>query len=127
VIIVFYIGNKPEKKYYENISLKNYNEIPNNNWNVKDETLRYLKSDIEGLLEILLKFSKNIFENYSLNISNYPTLPSLSLSIYTSSFYNESNKIKMIKGQVEKDIRKSYFGGNVDVYINELKMHIFMI
>jgi len=28
------------------------------NWNVKDETLRYLKSDIEGLLEILLKFSK---------------------------------------------------------------------
>jgi len=118
---LFYIGNKPEKKYYENISLKNYNEIPNNNWNVKDETLRYLKSDIEGLLEILLKFSKNIFENYSLNISNYPTLPSLSLSIYTSSFYNESNKIKMIKGQVEKDIRKSYFGGNVDVYINEVK------
>jgi len=27
----------------------------------------------------------------------------------------------MIKGQVEKDIRKSYFGGNVDVYINEVK------
>jgi len=32
---LFYIGNKPEKKYYENISLKNYNEIPNNNWMLK--------------------------------------------------------------------------------------------
>ena len=33
---------------------------------------------------------------------SFPPIPSLTLSIYTSSFYNESNKIKMIKGQVEK-------------------------
>ena len=26
----------------------------------------------------------------------------------------------MIKGQVEDDIRMSYFGGNVDVYVNEI-------
>jgi len=32
----------------------------------------------------------------------------------------------MIKGQVEKDIRKSYFGGNVDVYINEVKKCIYL-
>jgi len=70
---------------------------------LKDEHTLF-KSDIEGLLEILLKFIKNIFENYSLNISNYPTLPSLSLSIYTSSFYNESNKIKNDQRTGGKDI-----------------------
>jgi hypothetical protein len=38
-----------------------------------------------------------------------------------SGYYNSnSNSIKMIKGNVEKDIRNSYFGGNVDVFINEI-------
>jgi len=37
---------------------------------LKNETLRYLKSD-RRIIRNILKFSKNIFENYSLNISNY--------------------------------------------------------
>jgi hypothetical protein len=38
-----------------------------------------------------------------------------------SGFYNSNSKsIKMIKGNIEKDIRNSYFGGNVDVFINEI-------
>lgn len=26
----------------------------------------------------------------------------------------------MIKGEIEKEIRTSYFGGNVEVYVNEV-------
>jgi hypothetical protein len=34
-----YIGIKPEYKDYEDISKEDYNNIPINNWNVKDYTL----------------------------------------------------------------------------------------
>ena len=43
------------------------------------------------------------------------------MGIFTSGYYDErQNRIKMIKGQVEDDIRMSYFGGNVDVLVNEI-------
>ena len=65
-----YIGNKPDIKYYKNISNYEYLTIPNNNWNLKAETLNYLKSDITGLLEVITKFGKNIYNKYQLNITN---------------------------------------------------------
>lgn len=47
--------------------------------------------------------------------------PALAMGIFTSGYYDEKqNKIKVIKGAVEDDIRSSYFGGNVDVFANEL-------
>ena len=118
---LFYIGTKPKFDFYENINFKYYNKIPNNNWNLKNETLKYLNSDIKGLLEVLIKFSKNIFNDYSINITSYSTLPSLNLAIFTTKYYNEQeNNICMIKGKIEEDIRTAYFGGNVDVFINEI-------
>ena len=99
-----------------------YNNIPENNWDLKKETLNYLKSDIEGLLEALTKFNFNIFSKYKLNISNFKTLPSLALAAYRSSYspVHLAPKIKMIKGELEREIRSSYFGGNVEVFINEV-------
>jgi len=32
----------------------------------------------------------------------------------------QNSGIKMIKGEIEKEIRTSYFGGNVEVYSNEV-------
>ena len=55
---LYYIGDKPEKNFYTNISDLEYNEIEISNWNLKIETLIYLRSDIEGLLEAILKFNK---------------------------------------------------------------------
>jgi hypothetical protein len=107
---LFYIGNKPEISYFNNIPLDVYNNMPAE-WNIKAETLTYLKSDIQGLLEFITKFSSMTFKEYSLNITKFTTAPSLAMGIFTSGFYNESkNTIKMIKGQVEEYIRMSYFG-----------------
>jgi len=75
------------------------------------------------LLETILKFKENIYNKYNLNVSNYKTLPSLALAAYTS-FYIPSSLVpefKMIKGDLEQEIRSSYFGGNVDVYINKIE------
>jgi len=34
-----YIGKKPSKEHYNNISESDYSNIPNDNWNLKKETL----------------------------------------------------------------------------------------
>jgi len=115
-----YIGDKPAKKYYENISDLEYQNIPKDNWVLKKETLDYLKSDVEGLLEALIKFNNNIYNKYNLNITKFKTLPSLVLAAYRSSYIPSHliKDLKMIKGELESEIRTSYFGGNVDVFIN---------
>ena len=119
---LFYIGDKPAKKYFNNISDQEYLKIPNCNWDLQKETLKYLKSDTEGLLEVVLKFKQNIYNKYQLNITKYKTLPGLALATYTSSYIpkNLIPELKMIKGELEKEIRSSYFGGNVDVFINKI-------
>lgn len=123
---LFYIGNKPEFKYYDNISINDYNNIPDKDWNVKDQCLNYLEKDLKGLLEVLSKFSKAYYDKYSLNITKYKSLPGISLALFTSRFYDEDYKIKMIKGFVEKDIRTAYFGGNVDVFHHKIKKVAYM-
>lgn len=117
---LFYLGNKPELKYYDGIDLNEYNKIPNENWSAKEETLRYLRSDILGLLEVMLKFSKTYYEKYQVNVTKYRTLPALTFAMFTTNFYDEDNNIKMVRGSLEKDIRTSYFGGNVNVFLNEI-------
>jgi hypothetical protein len=68
-------------------------------------------------LEAVNKFSKYYYKSFKINITNYPTLPSLSLAVFGNSFYDEDNKIKMIKGPIGEFIREAYFGGNVDVFV----------
>lgn len=117
---LFYKGPKPNISYYDEIPYDAYEKIPLQ-WDIKAETLNYLDSDIKGLLEFITKFSASTFKNYSLNITKFSTAPALSLGIFTSGYYEEDkNKIKMVKGKVEEDIRQSYFGGNVVVYNNEI-------
>ena len=70
---LFYVGDKPSISFYNNISNKDYDSILDLNWNLEQETLKYLRSDVEGLLEIIIKFSHNIFNKYSLNITKYKT------------------------------------------------------
>ena len=119
---LFYKGNKPNKSLYRDISDSEYLSIPEKNWDLKKETLSYLKSDVEGLLEAVTKFRDNVYNKYQLNITKFKTLPGLVLAVYCSSYVPNSLKpeIKMIKGELEKEIRSSYFGGNVEVYVNEI-------
>ena len=41
-------------------------------------------------------------------------------AVYISNYIPKNSGIKMVKGEIEKEIRSSYFGGNVEVYSNEL-------
>jgi hypothetical protein len=70
----------------------------------------------------MLKFNNNIYSSYQLNITKYKTLPSLALAVYISNYLpkNSVSEFKAIKGELEREIRSSYSGGNVDVFVNKM-------
>jgi len=127
---VNYIGEVPHISYFNNLSLKDYNTYKQSfsclseatskgnsiNWNFKTEAIKYCELDCISLFQILSKFNQLIFNQFNINIVKYPTLPSLSFAIFRSH-YNKEEKMHMISGQVYNDIKKSYTGGAVDMYI----------
>ena len=79
-----YIGEIPERKYFNNVNEQLYNEykqsfILNNSnenvWNLKKETIKYCESDVTTLKNIITIFQKIIFYHFSLDILKNPTLP----------------------------------------------------
>ena len=72
--------------------------------------------DCISLYQILIKFNKIIYNKWSLNINDYPTLPSLSFAIFRAHYLKDNNIIQ-ISGQIYNDIKQSYTGGAVDMYI----------
>ena len=119
---LFYVGDTPDLIHFKYMPVNLYNKIKSNNWDLKSEALIYLKKDIIGLLEVMVKFNEKIYNLYSLNITSYPTAAKLAVGIFTTNFFKNYNdlKIKMIRGNVEADIRSAYFGGNVNVLINKM-------
>jgi hypothetical protein len=117
-----YNGSIPDFKYFDGISSLDYNcYIKNYNiWNLRDETIKYCEIDCISLYQVIIKFNELIFELFNINIYKYPTLSSLAFAIYRTVFL-ENNTIPQLSGQVAKDIRQSYTGGVVDMYIPENK------
>jgi len=117
---IFYTGLFPKFEYWTGISLSEYENIlkeyTNIEWSFKDEAIKYCKLDCQCLHEILVKYNKLIFDNFNMNIHGSLTLPALAMRIYTAIFMPE-NSIYQLPANVERDIRESYTGGSVDVYI----------
>ena len=135
-----YKGKVPDFKYFSNINLDEYNQykyqfigIP---WNFKDEAIKYCNIDCISLYQILTKFNELIFNHFDVNITKYPTLPSLAFGIFRTHYLvskeeipkdaldDKSNiirpihsKIHMLSGIIANNIRKGYTGGSVDMYI----------
>lgn len=82
------------------------------------------------------KFNKLIFDKFKLNITKYPTLPSLAFGLFRAHYlvkredipkdtFDEKgnivkpilSKIHMLSGDIANNIRKGYTGGAVDMYI----------
>jgi hypothetical protein len=113
-----YVGEVPEFKYFTNITYIQYflYKMKYLNWSLKDVTISYCSQDCISLFEIVKKFNTIIFNKYKININKYPTLPSLTFGIYRAHYLVE-NTIPQISGQIYRDIRKSYTGGSVDMFI----------
>ena len=124
---LFYVGDKPDINFYidshkiNDIKIAEYEKIPSQ-INIKEESLEYLEKDVLGLLEAMIKVSDNYFSKYNINITNSKTLPAISLNMYGQNFYHPetpNQNIKMIRGPLEAFIRKAYFGGNSQIFVDE--------
>ena len=116
-----YIGEVPDIKYFKDVNLKeyeNYKSKFNNNWNLKNEAIKYCNLDCISLYQVLFKFNEMIFKYFGKNIHRFHTLPSLAMAIFRSNFMCE-NLIAQLSGKIADDIRQGYTGGAVDMYIPE--------
>lgn len=118
-----YIGLKPDFKFYSKITINQWNDLPAE-FNAEKECIKYLQQDIYGLLELMCKFVDFYYKEFSYDVTQRSTLPGIAFDIWGNLFYEPkpNNEIKMLRGQIVKDIRSAYFGGNVNCYkhaINE--------
>lgn len=127
---IYYSGSFPRFDYFININLETYlinSQMFNNQiWNFKDEAIKYCKLDCLILYQILIQFNELIFNEFKVNIDKVLTLPALAMRIYKSLFLSK-NSIYQIHGITEVDIRKSYTGGSVDVYIPHNRISSWLI
>lgn len=124
---LIYEGSVPDFKYFSNCTLDEYLEYVSEvedisgkgKWNSRYETIEYLNNDIIVLYEIMVKFAKLIYDKFQVNITKIRTYSGLSLLIYTACFYDEKKTpIYVTKGKLDQEIRKSYYGGTVDLVEN---------
>lgn len=110
-----YIGVTPDLNYWIDLSQEEYKSIYTPHWNLKLESLFYLKRDIISLFEIMNLFNKYVNRKYNIQLTNCLTISRLSLNIFLKD-YLDKFKLPVIKGNLYKDIKEAYYGGVTEVY-----------
>ena len=96
-----------------------FNKINEKNlFKFREEAINYCEIDCISLHQIIVKFSQLIYQLFSISIHKYPTLASLAFAIYRSNFMKDVNIPRLSKKHSE-EIRSSYTGGAIDMYIPE--------
>jgi len=116
---IYYTGSFPRFEYWTDIGFFEHEDMAKafkGIWSFKDEAIKYCKLDCLVLYQILTKFNDLIFNKWNINIHSPLTLPSLAFKIY-KALYMPKNTVYQLLGPIESDIRESYTGGAVDVYI----------
>ena len=76
--------------------------------------INYAIQDSKCLLESLLKAQDEYLREFNIDLTSVLSTSSLSLKIFVSRFLNCN--IPILKGSVDKFVRKGYFGGGTDYY-----------
>ena len=120
LVDITYNGPLPAKSNRPDITQEEYEllvrKYKNTNWDFKQEAIKYCKLDCKCLFDVIEKFNSLVYKEFNINAHQSLTLPALAMRIYKSQ-YMPANTIYQLLGQVENDIRQSYTGGAVDVYI----------
>jgi hypothetical protein len=117
---IYYSGVIPKFENWTGISLTQFEKIVSDYkgkmWSFQLEAIKYCKLDCKSLHEVLIKFNILIFNEFKVNIHKPLTLPALAMRIY-KSHYMLKDTIYQLLGRPGFNIRNSYTGGAVDVYI----------
>jgi DNA polymerase type B, organellar and viral len=127
---IWYTGVFPALEYWTGIDLGVYESLKAENkgkfWSFKQEAVKYCILDCISLHEIITKFSNLIFKEFKVDIHKHAlTLPALAMRIYKTHFMPKDT-IYQILGKPEINIRQSYTGGAVDVYLPHNRISAFI-
>jgi hypothetical protein len=115
-----YTGVFPSFKYWTNVTPIEFSlmkeEFGKRMWSFKLEAIKYCKLDCKSLHQILTIFNNEFYNKFKINAHSVLTAPALSMKLFKTHFMPE-NLIFQINGLIESNIRQSYTGGAVDVYI----------
>lgn len=84
-------------------------------WNLKRELSFYCERDTIALYQVILKFHKEIYLLFNIDISKYPTLPSVTFAIYRSNFIPKE-EIPILLSKLHFTLKQAYYGGITDIY-----------
>ncbi len=58
--VILYKGDTPDIKYYKNVSVHNYDKLYKSNWSFKNESIEYLKDDLNSLYQVIVKANRQL-------------------------------------------------------------------
>jgi hypothetical protein len=112
----YYINNGIYEKSKHERYLELAKEFENKPWNLIEETKKYIYNDIKSLYDIIEKFSKDVYDVESINISDVVSISSLTLKIFLTNYYDSKRTpIHIPRYKQHKDIKKAYYGGRTEV------------
>ena len=109
-----YVGPKPAKYLFENISDAEYSAIPDH-YDINSELEIYLRVDCESLFNLLQIFCNNIAIKLKVNPLQYPTTHRERWGVFRTN-YLKKYKIPFLTDNIYQNIYSAYYGGLVDVY-----------
>ncbi len=112
---LYYVGGTPDRKFFNDLSDKNWVSMYKNDWSFKHESIKYLESDLMPLYQVITKANKQVFLDYGLNMIDDLTISKLALELFLSKYYNE-NIPKIDKPSMYNDIKQGYYGAITEVY-----------
>ena len=100
--------------------LVSHDEINLSNWQLMRHKFpldRYLEHDCKGLLEVLLMFSKDVKDQYELDLFRCYTGATLSKRVFFQQYYSpDTTPIYHLPTHMDQFIRQSYLGGRVELF-----------
>lgn len=84
--------------------------------NNRESILKYNLHDCRGLLEVIIKFQKIIYDRFQLDIVKYVTAANLAKNIFLSNFYDKNKPLHTLERDLDREIRKAYWGGRNECF-----------
>jgi hypothetical protein len=119
-----YKGSVPEYDNFPNAhtskftkgDYQNYcNKYINKKWVLENELKKYCENDTIALHQIIVLYAKEVFDLFQIDITKYPTLPSVTMSAYRTANIPK-NRVPLILGKLHYTMKQGYYGGICDIY-----------
>lgn len=112
-----YVGPKPAREYYENMSDSQYDDIPQR-ITIKDMVIEYMMWDCKSLHIILTTFREKIHMSYHIDPLSNHSIAGVAYKIWLN-MTNSMPEIARIANNttLAKEIREAYYGGIAEVVV----------